>query len=840
MDKATKKRLKQAISWLLLVALVAGLTAMPLLARKEAQSDGPVASILKDTVKSGSIASVLKAGGTLTAGNAMDVKLPSGVKITDFLVKNGDYVTSGTPVATVDKVTLMNAIVKVQESMDYLRDEISNASNDTIKSTISAPAGGYVKKIFAKAGDSVRNVMLQYGALAVLSLDGRMAVKFTGNLPLAAGDTTCVTLSDGTEITGRVESNLDGQIVISVDDKGYEIGEIVTVTTEDGDTLGSGELYVHNVWTATGFSGTIRSVYAKEKTSLSAGASLFTLTDTDFTATRDTLADLHREYEALLQDMFRMYETGVITAPCDGEVSGVDEDSVFLLSALQGQQGWFVDLLSGSSAEAEGKGWTVMLLSSGTACTQDPSKNGCDAQTHLEGCYYHCTGDKTCTAVTHEPECFFYCSKDDACDAPVHQPGCPHYCTNAAGCPGKFHADTCPEKCANSAKCKASLGNHLKTCPKLCTVKAGCTADQHESLCPELCTDSETCQVTIFGNHLESCPQRCQNKTGCTAGFHLDTCPELVYYYYTGFVGVVNTVDTASGALSLMIVQIPGEVSYSNKWDYGTLDVEKASGAVLDKDNVYYYTDGTYAPGDIVVVAYSEDGTYIISNTGNTTLPDTGGLGGLGGLGGMGSFGGMFGFGGMPGMTGAESADAESDLFDLDGDVLMTVTEQDIMTLTITIDEHDIAKVFLGQTAQVDIAALKGQTFAAEVTEISSNGSNNGGSSKFTAELTIPFQKDMLAGMSATATLPLFTKTEALVIPVAALVETESATVVYTALDPETGDPGSPIEVTVGVSDGENAEILSGLNSGDTFYYSYYEAPEPDPNAKAEQKFSFG
>ena len=65
-------------------------------------------------------------------------------------------------------------------------------------------------------------------------------------------------------------------------------------------------------------------------------------------------------------------------------------------------------------------------------------------------------------------------------------------------------------------------------------------------------------------------------------------------------------------------------------------------------------------------------------------------------------------------------------------------------------------------------------------------------------------------------------------------------TCVYTALDSETGEPASPVMVTTGVSDGETVEILSGLNQGDTIYYSYYDTLELDHTAKTELDFSFG
>ena len=224
MDKAKKKTIKRIVSWVALAVLVATLAVMPLLARQEQEADGPVASILEATAQTGQVSTFLKGGGTLEAGKAMNVKLPSGVKIKEFLVKNGETVTEGTPVATVDRVSVMNAILAVEDTMEYLQKEIGKANDDTVSGTIKATAGGRVKQVFAEKGDSVQDVMLTHGALAVLSLDGRRAVSLEKDTPLAAGDTVTVKLSDNKEVDGRVESNLDGTIIITVEDEKYPVG----------------------------------------------------------------------------------------------------------------------------------------------------------------------------------------------------------------------------------------------------------------------------------------------------------------------------------------------------------------------------------------------------------------------------------------------------------------------------------------------------------------------------------------------------------------------------------------------------------------------------------------
>ena len=179
------------------------------------------------------------------------------------------------------------------------------------------------------------------------------------------------------------------------------------------------------------------------------------------------------------------------------------------------------------------------------------------------------------------------------------------------------------------------------------------------------------------------------------------------------------------------------------------------------------------------------------------------------------------------------------ELYDLEGDVLMTVTPQDTVSLTITLDEQDISKVSLGQTAQVKVEALRGQTFEAEVVQVGTSGTNNGGSSKFAVKLKLAYGENMLDGMSAVAEIPLYTKLDVLTVPVEALAEVGAKTVVYTAQDKDSGALSQPVEVQTGLSDGSRAEIVSGLQMGDTFYYSYYDIVELD-TAVNTQKYTLG
>lgn len=710
MDKVSKKRMKKILSWVAMALVVALLTVMPLIAKTEAEADGPVASILSGTVEKGQIHTSLRGGGTLNTDNAEDVKLPTGVKITEFLVKNGDRVAQGDPVAAVDKVSVMTAIMEVEDALEYLREEIEDVRNEKVSSAIRATAGGRIKKLYASEGESVQEVMLRDGALALLSLDGLMAVELTGVTNLTTGDAVVVKLADDVTIEGRVESNLDGVAVITVEDEGYEIGQSAVVTTQDGQTVGAGSLYVHNAWKATAFTGTVSKVHTAEEKTVQAAAKLFTLTDTEFTAELEYLSGEHREYEHQLQELFQMYESGTITAPCDGVISGVEKDSPFLLAG--GEVAWEAVPLAASPEQ----GYRILLLSAEGGETPPAGESGGDSGG-----------------------------------------------TEGGGTEG---------------------GGTL----------------------PPVSGETAT---------------------------------------YTGYAGKVAYIGSTD--IILTMSQVGGTVTKNAEgaWDLSQVNLDTAN--MLTPNCIFTVADpSVYAAGDIVVVVYDEAGQYtvVMARKANPDpQPDTPvrpGMGGMGGFGGFDGFGNLAGLlGGMGGYGNAGATQETVELYDLEGDVLMTVTPQDTVSLTITLDEQDISKVSLGQTAQVKVEALRGQTFEAEVVQVGTSGTNNGGSSKFAVKLKLAYGENMLDGMSAVAEIPLYTKLDVLTVPVEALAEVGAKTVVYTAQDKDSGALSQPVEVQTGLSDGSRAEIVSGLQMGDTFYYSYYDIVELD-TAVNTQKYTLG
>ena len=339
-----KNKTKRILALVCVVAVVLLLAAMPLLAKQEELEEGPKASILSGAVSAGSINIELIGGGALAEEEALTVEIPAAVKLTEFLVSNGDAVTEGDAIAAVDRVTVMTAIAQVQETLEYLSEQIEEAGDAKSEETVTALAGGIVKILYAQEGDLVQSVMLEHGALAVLSLDGLMAVDLETESELPARTAVTVTLSDGTSVPGKITKNLAGEMTVTLEDNGYAVGDPVQVTAEDGSDLGTGELYIYSPWNATAYTGTVGAVKVSVGDKLSAGKPLMVLRDVGYSAAYRQLIGQRQEYEELMLDLFKMYQTETVTAPCDGVVSGIDPDSLQLLS--DNGQGYAVTFLA--------------------------------------------------------------------------------------------------------------------------------------------------------------------------------------------------------------------------------------------------------------------------------------------------------------------------------------------------------------------------------------------------------------------------------------------------------------------------------------------------------------
>lgn len=280
--------------------------------------------VLSAVPEENTISTVLSGGGTLSPQEGTAQSLPQALELETYYVKNGQTVSEGDPIAQVDLVAVKAAISELQEVIDTLDASIASESSKTNESVIRSGAAGRVKKIYAREGTAAADTVYESGALLLLSLDGLMAVDLEARAEV--GQRVTVTLSDGTALEGTVESVSDGTATVTLSDETAPLDDSVTVTTKDGETLGTGNLYIHSRLRVAGAYGTVSQISVKENRQVSAGSALLTLKDTGHTAEYARLLNRRTELEEQMESLVRLSKDGILHADCGGTVSGVDTE----------------------------------------------------------------------------------------------------------------------------------------------------------------------------------------------------------------------------------------------------------------------------------------------------------------------------------------------------------------------------------------------------------------------------------------------------------------------------------------------------------------------------------
>ena len=274
------------------------------------------------TVTTGSISTTVSGSGMLTDADTQQIVLPKGVKLDKILVKAGEIVKKGDALATVELSSVMGAMSDVQSELDKLDEQLRAATGETVQPYITTGVNGRVKIVYAQKDDDVAACMMEHGALAVLSLDGYMAVDIDAG-SLAAGDKASVTVDKKT-YPGTVDKIQSGKATVLITDNGPAVDAAATVLDADGNTLGEGALYIHNPLRITGYAGIVSSVNTAENRQVYAGNCLFNLRDTAYSANYESVLKDRREKEEDLMALLGMYSAGAVTAPFDGSVSSID------------------------------------------------------------------------------------------------------------------------------------------------------------------------------------------------------------------------------------------------------------------------------------------------------------------------------------------------------------------------------------------------------------------------------------------------------------------------------------------------------------------------------------
>lgn len=331
-----RKRLRRVI--IIVAVIFAALVMVVSHLRKNV--DARFAATQKDvqsyTVAPGTIHTLVSGSGVLEQVDEEDVTVPAGVEVDEVIAEAGDTVSKGDLLAKVDMASVVDTLSSTQDQIKTLDKKINSAKSDTASTSVTTSVGGRVKKIYAQVGDNVVSCVTENGALALLSVDGYMAVDFESD-GCARGDAVTVTLADGTAVKGTVESATLGTVTVLVSDNGPALDEEVTVTDAAGKTLGTGKLYIHSPVAVTGYVGTVKSISCKENANVTAGSTLMTLSDTKTSANFDALLRQRQDLEDTLTGLLTIYRDGAVLASQDGLVTSVEYDEDTATSATETQ-----------------------------------------------------------------------------------------------------------------------------------------------------------------------------------------------------------------------------------------------------------------------------------------------------------------------------------------------------------------------------------------------------------------------------------------------------------------------------------------------------------------------
>lgn len=328
--KLTKGKVLRVISVLLVIALIAVYAVQYLRDKVESEySSSDEDEVLHGTVTVGNISTTVYGSGRLSDDDEEKIEIPEGVELEKLFIQAGDVIEENALLATVDTNTVMEAMIGVNDEIARLDSEINIASVETVDNFLTSSLYGRIKAIFIEEGDSVADVMMEKGALMLLSLDGYMAVDIPAG-ELSEDDSVSVLTSMGYRYTGSVEKVVGDTATVLVTDDGTFYDDLVTVTDFQGLEYGSGRLYIHDPLRVIGYTGTAGYIYAKENKLVYSGTALLELVEQEYTVNLDALLVERRELEERLGELIRLYSRGALYAPFGGtvkEVSAYDDES---------------------------------------------------------------------------------------------------------------------------------------------------------------------------------------------------------------------------------------------------------------------------------------------------------------------------------------------------------------------------------------------------------------------------------------------------------------------------------------------------------------------------------
>lgn len=776
----SKKKKRFLAVFLALVVLAAAVLGFYVKNQKGGQEE---TTMMEATAKTGNLSTKIEGSGTLTNTDSSDIEIPTELEIEEVKVNVGDEVKKGEILATVDTVSLSSELLSTQKELDTINQKLNEeAENDTV-SYVTAPGSGRVKRIYAKTNTDVASTIIENGSLMLISMDGKMTTTIETSVAVKVGQEVKVTLSDGDSVTGTVVKAEEGSCTITVTDQGTGYKEEVTVTTSSGKKVGTGTLDINKEMSVTAASGTVSAILVQENEKISEGESLLKLKG-DFQS---------EEYVSLEAQKKNLQEKLTILLKI-GKNHGIaaEEDGVITAVSVSGQ----------SKSETDSAGTGSTQATTGTTT----SKSG-NTETSASITNGASTGLISLAATGTSGE----------------KPGVTPVSSTAASTTGAVtDASTASEDASSDSSKEATTKAEEKT-----TTGSEATTNSSSQIAEEKETQQE-------GSNLQKI-----SSLDLGVGAPKTGNKPVTALSGTGYTGVIKWSPSVSAFAADTIYQAQIVLTASSGY-YFSKDISLKNG----EDTLSSVKVGEEKEGNSLSITIQFPKTTADSGknqeNGSTQEQSSQSTAGTkqGGTGSIGSSAGGSGSSGTVSSTSSSSQTSSAASENSELTTAFSLAKGDTMSITVNVDEMDILSVAVGQKAMITLDALDGQSLEGQITRIDKNGTSNGGVTKYPVEIEVAKEETMLAGMNASVSIIIDEKADALLIPAQAVTEEGNHSYVYTEKNEKTGELSGKTEVTTGSSDGQNIEILEGLEEGTQVYYKVIAKTNSSENSQTG--FGFG
>lgn len=148
---------------------------------------------------------------------------------------------------------------------------------------------------------------------------------------------------------------------------------------------------------------------------------------------------------------------------------------------------------------------------------------------------------------------------------------------------------------------------------------------------------------------------------------------------------------------------------------------------------------------------------------------------------------------------------------------LLDIIDYNNLQVSVKVDEYDLPAIDIGKETTVKINALD-KEITGTISDISKTGTTSNGVTFFIATIDLRRNSELKIGMTVEAKLLNSEANDVVILPMAVIQFNDDNTA-YVLKEGEDGQP-EKVDITTGINDGNNVEIVSGVANGEKVLYS--------------------